>query len=93
MDRINDMNAKLESLDVEDSENSYDEEDDVGSELEDTFDQDINRDFLNDNKSNNELSKLENPDKDVDEDEDDEEENEKQSSLKEESDPRAPSDI
>ena len=77
MDRINDMNAKLESLDVEDSENSYDEEDDVGSELEDTFDQDINRDFLNDNKSNNEMSKLENPDKDVDEDEDDEEENEK----------------
>ena len=62
---------------MEDSENSYDEEDDVGSELEDTFDQDINRDFLNDNKSNNELSKLENPDKDVDEDEDDEEENEK----------------
>ena len=85
------MNAKLESLDVEDSENSYDDEDDVGSELEDTFDQDINRDFLNDNKSNNDLSKLENLEKD--DDDEDEETNEKQSSQKDESDPRAPSDI
>ena len=69
---------------MEEAEDSYDDEEDIGSELEDTLDvNDINRDFHDDDKSNHDRKHNDGNSKDDDDD--------KLSSEKDDSKDSAPS--